>query len=69
MIVPVGRSVHRMGWMIVLFSFAFLPYVNQHSATVNLFWLLIFDHLFFSLPILEPTLHSILPTHLVTLLT
>jgi hypothetical protein len=36
-----------MGWMICLFFIHrfTLPYVNQHSTTVNLFWLLTFDHL------------------------
>ncbi len=28
------------------FSSASLPYVNQHSTIVNLFWLLAFDHIF-----------------------
>jgi hypothetical protein len=37
------------GWF-ASFSFTYLPYVNQHSTTVNLFWLLTFDHLF-SIPI------------------
>jgi hypothetical protein len=67
MIAPVGRSVHRMmdG---LCFSSASLPYVNQHSTTLNLFWLLTFDLLsplliFFSTPT------SILPYHLDTLLT
>jgi hypothetical protein len=51
MTAPVARSVHRMGWMIFLSSFASLPYVNQHSITVNLFWLLTFDPFYFALPI------------------
>jgi hypothetical protein len=47
------------GWS-VSFPFVFLPYVNQHSITVNLFWLLTFD-LFFVVNFFS-TLTSILPT-------
>jgi hypothetical protein len=43
-------SIGWAGWF-ASFSFTSLPYVNQHSTTVNLFWLLTFHHLFFSLPI------------------
>jgi hypothetical protein len=41
-------SIGWAGWF-ASFSFTSLPYVNQHSTTVNLFWLLTFHH-FFSLP-------------------
>jgi hypothetical protein len=60
-------SIGWAGWF-VSFSFVSLPYVNQHSTTVNLFWLLSFDHLIFRCQIF-PTLTSILPTHLANLLT
>jgi hypothetical protein len=43
MTTPAGHSVHRDG---LCFSSASLPYVNQRSTTVNLFWLLSFDHCF-----------------------
>jgi hypothetical protein len=59
-------SIGWAGWF-ASFSFTSLPYVNQHSTTVNLFWLLTFDHLFF-IAIFFSTLTSILPTHLATIL-
>ncbi len=34
------------GWF-AFFSLTSLSYVNQYSTTVNLFWLLTFDHFFF----------------------
>jgi hypothetical protein len=50
MTAPVGGSVHRMnmGWMDGWMDgwFASSPYLNQHSVTLNLFWLLTFDHFF-----------------------
>ncbi len=61
MITPVGRFVHRMGWMIHLFSSASLPYINQHSITINFLgcWSLIIIIL---LPIFsQPYLHTTHP--------
>jgi hypothetical protein len=60
MTAPVGRSVHRMGWMIRLFFIRLF--------TLRFFWLLTFDH-FFLVAKIFPTLTSILPTHRATLLT
>jgi hypothetical protein len=56
MTAPVGRSVHRMG---CVFHLPLYPKVNQHSTTVNLFWLLTFDHFCFAANPF-PTLTSIL---------
>jgi hypothetical protein len=39
-------AVLSIGWagFFASFSFVSLPYGNQHSTTVNPFWLLTFDH-------------------------
>jgi len=39
-------SIGWAGWF-VSFSFISLPYINQNSMIVNLFWLRTFDHFFF----------------------
>ncbi len=54
-------SIGWAGWF-ASFSFTSLPYVNQHSTTVNLFWLLTFDHFFFHCQFfLNPDLHTTHP--------
>jgi hypothetical protein len=51
-------SIGWAGWF-ASFSFTSLPYVNRHSTTVNLFWLLTFDHFFFHWQIFpNPDLHT-----------
>jgi hypothetical protein len=65
---PVGHSVHRMG---CVFSSGSSPYVNQHCTAVNFFgsdvWP--FFLLYFCPFSSQPTLASILRSHLVILLT
>ncbi len=58
-LLPVDRSLHLMGCGL---SFASSPYVNQYCFTVKKIPLT-FDFFF------EPTLTSILPSHIVTILT
>ncbi len=54
-------SLEWAGWF-ASFSFTSLPYVNQHSTTVNLFWLLTFDHSFCHCHFfLNPDLHTTHP--------
>jgi hypothetical protein len=68
MIALVGHFVHRMGWMICLFFICFfilfkpIFYHIQSFLAIDL-WPFLFIAIF------PPTLTSILPTHLATLVT
>ncbi len=61
-------SIGWVGWF-TSFSFTSLPYINQHSTSFNLVWLLTFWLFLFLVANFLPTRPSILPTHLATLLT
>ncbi len=52
----VGHSIHRVGCI-----FHLPLYPNQHSTTINVFWLLTFDLFFVWLMFPNPNLHITLP--------